>query len=155
MQRRQELPDEQSNDGQKRGHSSTALTQAARDGDLAAVRQLLDAGADIDSRQQRCTALHLAVIYGRVEVALELIKRGADIQALDVLHHDPLMICATSTGISDNDAARVARVLLEHGADPQAPRGDPELAQHTPLYMAKNRKKTRLAKILRKYGATD
>ncbi len=41
-------------------------------------RVLLDAGCDIDARDADRTALFVAVDYGSMEVAEELVKRGAD-----------------------------------------------------------------------------
>jgi hypothetical protein len=148
---RKDLQVEQIDDGEKLPKSRMALAKAAREGDLATVRRLLSAGADTEVRQQQFTPLHLAIIYGHVDVALELIAHGADIHALDPLKGDPLTSCAMSNGIEDADAARVARVLLERGVDARAARGDPA---YTPLFMANNRKKNMLAKVLREFGAT-
>jgi len=146
---------EQIDDGEKPPKSRMALAKAAREGDLATVHRLLSSGVDTEVRQQQFTPLHLAITYGHVDVALELIAHGADIHALDPLGGDPLMICAMSNGINDEDAVRVARVLLERGVDPRSPRGNPEAGpQHTPLYIARIRKKAKLAKVLREFGAT-
>lgn len=139
-------------DGRKPSQSKTALAKAARDGDLPAVRKLLDAGADPETRLQGFTALNLAVLYGSIDAALELIARGADIGAENPAGDDPLMGTALTNALGDADAARIARALLERGADPHSPRG--KGGGNTPLFMAKNRKKTALAKVLREYGAT-
>jgi hypothetical protein len=152
---REDLLIEQIDDGQKIPKSRMALPKAAREGDLATVRRLLSTGADLEVRQQQFTSLHLAITYGHVDVALELIARGADIKALDPLGEDPLMICAMSNGIDDADAAQIAHVLLERGVDACSPRGDAEVGpQYTPLEIAINRKKSKLAKVLRQFGAT-
>ncbi len=146
-----DLQMEQIDDGGKPSKSKTALAKAARDGDLSAVRKLLDAGADPETRWQGFTALNFAVLYGNSDAALELIARGADIRAVDPAGHDPLMTTALSNSVGDADAALIARALLEGGADPHTPRG--RGGGNTPLYMAKNRKKSALAKVLREYGA--
>ncbi len=146
-----ELRMKQIDDGRKPSKSKTALAKAARDGDLEVVRKLLDAGADPEIRLQGFTALNFAVMYGNADAALELIARGADIRAVDPAGHDSLMTTALTNALGDADAARIARALLDRGADPHAPRGRGD--GNTPLYMAKNRKKTALAKVLREYGA--
>ena len=71
--------------------SSQALLSAAGQGDVAAVRRLLDNGAkataaDYDKR----TALHLACSEGLQEVAEILIGRGADVNAEDRWGGTPL-----------------------------------------------------------------
>lgn len=148
---------EQVDGGKKRGKPKTGLAKAAREGDMAALRQHLDAGADLEARMQGYTSLHLAVLYGRAEVALELISRGADVNARDSQGEDPLMLSALSNSITDVDAARVARALLERGASVYGPKGseaNPKCGEYTPLYMAKNRKKTKLASVLKEFGAS-
>ena len=147
-----DLQMEQIDDALKPSKSKTALAKAARDGDLPTVRKLLDAGADPEMRLQGFTALNFAVLNGNADVALELIARGADIRAEDPVGSDPLMATALTNALGDADAARIARALLERGADPHAPRG--KGGGNTPLYMAKHRKKTALAKVLREYGVT-
>src|SRR5262249_4920293 len=73
----EDLRVEQVDDGEKPSRPTTGLAKAARDGDMAALRKHLDAGADLEARLQGYTPLHLAVLYGRAEAAIELIGRGA------------------------------------------------------------------------------
>jgi hypothetical protein len=153
-----ELAVEQIDDGKAVRRPKTAVVAAARDGDLAKLRKLLDAGADIETKLQGFTPLHMAVLGGYAEASLELIRRGADINARDAMGEDPLMLTALSNRITDADAARIAEALLERGADVYGPRGrdaNPRFGQYTPLYMAKNRKKSKLAAVLRRFGATE
>ena len=77
-----------------------------------------------------------------------LIERGADIHHIGPLDEDALMATALSNSITDDDAAEIARLLLEKGVDPKGERGD-----YTPLFMAENREKAKLAAVLREFGA--
>ena len=58
----------------------TALHYAARDGQADAARLLLDAGADINqvTTGDHTSPLLIAVINGNYDLAMELLKRGAD-----------------------------------------------------------------------------
>ena len=144
---------EQIDDGTMPAPPKTALATAAREGDVTTLRRLLDAGADTETRLQSYTPLHLAIIYGRTEAALELIRRGADIHARDPQDKDPLLLCALSNGITDVEAARVARALLEGGVSVHGPHGPHSNPENTPLFLANLRKKSDLAAILNEFGA--
>jgi hypothetical protein len=101
-----------------RAHAAPApgraqLLQAAGRGDLAGVRQALEAGVPVDAREPSGpTALVIAMSRGHAEVARLLIDRGADVSAATALHFSALMF-ATARG----DAALV-RTMLARGADP-------------------------------------
>jgi uncharacterized protein len=62
------------------------------------------------------TALHLAAFFGHREIAAELLRRGADV---DAVARNPMGVqpihSAAARGHTD-----VVRLLLEHGADPSA-----------------------------------
>ena len=97
--------------------SSVAI--AAREGDLIGLRTAI--GADplqIDSTLQGYTALHLAILYGNVDIAEYLLDRGANPNSLDPQGQTPLELCALSNSLSDEDSTRLARCLIHNGADP-------------------------------------
>lgn len=124
------------------------VAKAAREGDTTTLRALLDSGANLETRQQGHTPLHLAILYGHVEAALELIARGADVKAVDPEGHQPLMLAALGNSIKDEDAARVAEALLEKRV---SIRGGAKA--ESPLWFARNRGKKRLEAVLLKHGA--
>jgi uncharacterized protein len=65
---------------------NTAIMDAAAEGDVAVVRNLIHAGADLDVRSKNNqTALILAVGRGLVDVAEALIEGGADVTPTDSL----------------------------------------------------------------------
>lgn len=101
------------------------LVDAARAGDLGAVRRLLTLGLDVNARdRQGCTALVRAAGGGHQAVLGELLVHGAAVDA------------CTTTGISALGAALMAGhagivdLLLEHGA-----RVDLRLANQTTALM--------------------
>jgi len=60
--------------------TKTDLFEAARNGDLAAVRECLEAGCDINAQDSNnWTALHNAACYDHLEVARYLVEQGAPI----------------------------------------------------------------------------
>ena len=67
------------------------LLVAAKAGDLAAVRQILERGADVNARDvNKETPLHDAAARGKTEVAALLIEKGAKVNARDVNQETPL-----------------------------------------------------------------
>ncbi|CAN0543210.1 unnamed protein product, partial [Ectocarpus sp. 8 AP-2014] len=64
------------------GGGKTALMLAAREGHAHVARELLNHGADINKRSDKCegkTALHFAAECGQNEVVVVLVMRGADV----------------------------------------------------------------------------
>ncbi|MGO4556773.1 ankyrin repeat domain-containing protein, partial [Stenotrophomonas sp. 2YAF22] len=69
-----------------RGDADAQLRDAASRGDVEAVREALDAGADLEARDgQGRTALLLATHGNNVDAARELIEAGADVNAKDAM----------------------------------------------------------------------
>jgi tetratricopeptide (TPR) repeat protein len=71
-----------------------ALLYASWKGHLAAVRWLVDHGAEFDRDGKEWSALHYAAFAGHEAVVGYLLERGADINALSVNGSTPLMMAA-------------------------------------------------------------
>ena len=106
-----------------------ALLDAARRGDVAAVRSLLKEGADPNAAQgDGLTALHLAAEVGQVEIAKVLLGAGAKVEAQTRIGgYTPLHLA------SQRGYASVVLALIEAGADP---RGVTTTSGVTPLHLA-------------------
>jgi hypothetical protein len=125
------------------------LPKAAKSGDLKAIREALAVGEDINALSiQRFTPLSLAIRYQHVEAAILLVNQGADVD-LRCWEHTPLMDCALTRDLSDEDASKIACALLERGANVNAPSGTDDNA----LSYAENRDKKQLQALLVKWGA--
>lgn len=111
----------------------TPLMYAARENALAAGRALVTAGADLDLVDpDGATALVIAIINAHYEFAELLLKAGADPNVVDEAGMGPLYAAVdmhrlavghgrgNPTPIGLLDSVDIARLLLEHGADPNA-----------------------------------
>ena len=104
-----------------------ALVEAARAGDRAAVRALLEKGVDVNvAAADGTTALHWASHADDLELADLLIRAGARVNAANDLGATPLW----TAGL--NASAAMVRRLLDAGANPNAAL----LAGETPLMVA-------------------
>src|SRR6266550_4442148 len=123
--------------------------EAASLGQAERLRELL--AADPALAQARSdddfTALHYAAFFDGPETALLLVEHDADVNAFadNELGVHPLNSAAAA------GQREVAAILLEHGADPNAPtrRG------FTPLDAAQANGDEKLAELLRSHGARD
>ena len=72
------------------------LLDAVRSGDVANVKKLFKAGADVNARDNyRNTALMRAAGNGSIEIAKALIEAGADVDAEnDIIEYTVLMFAA-------------------------------------------------------------
>ena len=122
----------------------TPLHMAARYGNTGAAKALLDAGADIDSRDEGQTPLHLAAGWGTAEAVNALLKGGAYIEAQSERGWTPLHNAArfgtpeTVNALLDADASFYAQTDIGE----------------TPLYLAERYSATGAANVLRAAGAT-
>ena len=95
---------------------SSPMTEAAKNGNINLIQQLLDEGYDINAVQgDGMTALHWAAENNNTKLASILIKNGADITAgTRIGQYKPLHIAARkgNTNIID--------ILLESGSDPNS-----------------------------------
>ena len=93
---------------------STPLLFAARSGDVATARALVEAGADVDDTAAAGTsALVIAAHSGQGPVGIYLLEQGADPNTADAGY--TALHAAILRGQVD-----LAAALLDHGADPNA-----------------------------------
>ena len=93
---------------------NTALMFASRVGDLASVRHLVSAGADVNDRDAwGMSATAVAAFGGHAAVVETLLTHGADPNAFDA------GVAPLHNAVMRNDT-RMARALLERGADANA-----------------------------------
>ena len=120
------------------------LLRAAADGNVFKVRDLLDEGANINTRMANGSTPLLGALYYRYPQTAELlISRGADVNARTVQGVTPLHQAAWS------DMPETCRLLLARGADPNARTN----IGVTPLMWAASRGNADVARVLIEGGA--
>jgi ankyrin repeat protein len=112
------------------GGGLTALTFAAREGDLESARKLLDAGADINqATEYGWTPLLTAVNNRNYKLALLLVERGADVNRANKGGWTPLYLAVDNRNIEggdypvpkpDVDHLDLIKGLMAKGANPNA-----------------------------------
>jgi ankyrin repeat protein len=124
----------------------TPLMYAARQGSLDAARALVDAGASLNlTDPDGTTALIIAIINGHYDTAAMLAEKGADPNLTDAAGMGALYATVDMNTLgevfgrperppSDKlSAVDLMKVLLAHGADPNATLKSPTLQRaHTP-----------------------
>ncbi len=94
----------------------SSIHLAARAGDLAKVRTLIEDGADVNAKDKASqTPLFWAVLADNNDVAKFLIAKGADVNAKDALGRTPLNFLVYSRGKRD-----MVELLISKGADVNA-----------------------------------
>lgn len=141
---------------------ATPLHDAAKAGDVAAITAALDSGADIEVNEGGGTPLYFAVKRGHLEAAKLLIERGADVSVGSNYTGDLLMIASIKVRVdlmtlllahganpnstfNGESVLHVAvelgclacvRLLVEAGADVNAPTYDTHSSSRTPIHIA-------------------
>ena len=95
---------------------------AARKGDLTALQQHIDAGIDIEVRDEdKSTPLHHAAYFGQLETVKWLVEKGAGMNARNNDGNTPLDAARMESDEFDSDARRAKREVGEYldsiGAD--------------------------------------
>jgi ankyrin repeat protein len=122
----------------------TSLMYAARQNAVEGGRALIEGGADLDAVDpDGATALAIAIINGNYDVAAVLLEAGADPNIVDTAAAmGPLYAAADMHRLAvghgrpnprphaELDAVDIVRLLLEHGADPNAALDGPIMQRH-------------------------
>ena len=116
------------------------MLEFAKTGNVAGIRTLLAAGADVDAADASgFTPLHLAAVEGHADVATALLAAGAYIEAETEHGFTPLHYAAFRGQVD------VVTALLAAGAYPEA---EAE-GGVTPLHLARTNKHYKIANILK------
>ena len=92
----------------------TELMNASKDGNLAAVKAVMERGAQVDELSNKGKrALMFAASEGHLAVAQWLIEQGADVNVADNYGTTALIVAATA------GHHEVVKLLLDHGANVQ------------------------------------
>ncbi|KAF7267204.1 hypothetical protein GWI33_019537 [Rhynchophorus ferrugineus] len=132
----------------KQTDPNTAFLRAARAGQLDKIQEYLDSGTvrDINtSNANGLNALHLAAKDGHVDIAKELLKRGAIVDAATKKGNTALHIASLA------GQEEVVKLLVQHDAslNVQSQNG------FTPLYMAAQENHDVVVKYLLSKGANQ
>jgi ankyrin repeat protein len=121
----------------------TPLMYSARDGAIDAARALADAKADLNlADPDGTTALMLAIINAHFDTAAALIDKGADpnvtdstgtgalYAAVDMHTLGPMLSRPSPKLVDTLDAADIVKLLIAHGANPNARLKRPIIGRH-------------------------
>jgi hypothetical protein len=91
---------------------------AARKGDAAAVKKLLDEGVDVNTKfRYGATALFYACDHGHVEVVKVLLDKGADLTVKDTFYgFTPLALATGPAQKKKPEHTEIAKLLIAKGA---------------------------------------
>src|SRR6516225_8469778 len=94
------------------------LQDAARKGDAATVKKLLDEGVDVNTKfRYNATALFFACDAGNVDVVKVLLDHGADMNIKDTFYgFTPLMLAISPARKKTAAHTEIAKLLIAKGA---------------------------------------
>lgn len=125
------------------------LFEACKNGDVAAVKHLTAAGADVNAVDERGnTPLHRAIFEGYRKTVTALIVDRADVNAVNQAGNTPLHLAAADAPACFG-YPKIVKLLFEAGAYVQPVNEN----GHTPLAVATIYTNTKVANLLKKHGA--
>eukprot|EP01119_Soliformovum_irregulare_P008729 TRINITY_DN21834_c0_g1_i1.p1 TRINITY_DN21834_c0_g1~~TRINITY_DN21834_c0_g1_i1.p1 ORF type:complete len:473 (+),score=99.33 TRINITY_DN21834_c0_g1_i1:168-1586(+) len=91
---------------------STLLHQVVIDNDLQRARQLISDGVNVNAKtESRQNSLHLAVIYGHIDLIEPLLQAGANPNSLDFNGRTPLSLCICRCPKSETHIATLQKII--------------------------------------------
>ena len=125
-----------------------SIHQAAKGGNIEAVKQHLNDGADVELKCVNCggTVLGHAAFGGHKEIAELLIAKGADVNAKDSARWTPLLHAA------DEGHKEVAELLIAKGADVNAKMLDGRTPLDWAVFFRNEFRTQETIDLLRKHG---
>ena len=97
----------------------TPLSQAAKDGDVSKIRQLLNQGVDVNDRggdKYPVSAIHWAAYSGSIEAVNLLLESGVNVNTRDYCDQSPLI---WATNRNNSHKSEMISLLISKGADPE------------------------------------
>ena len=139
--------------GEKPLHQVSYGKYRSQEDGVHVAQLLLERGADVNTRRKdQWTPLHLASYFGNVVIVRLLLDRGADLEAAEgKMGEKPFHQVSYGKYRSQEDGIRVARLLLEHGADVNTRRKD----HWTPLHHASYFGNVEIVRLLLEHGANS
>ena len=127
--------------------------EAAAVGRVDRLRTLLDEDATLANAwaEDGFQPLGLASFFGHADAARLLVERGAEVNSAS---RNDLKVMPLHSAVAEKDPEiryEIAKLLLEHGADPNARQQD----DFTPLMAADQQGDDRLRALLVEHGATE
>ena len=138
--------------GEKPLHKVSGGEYRSQEDGVRVTQLLLERGADVNTRRNdQQTPLHAASYFGNVEIVRLLLDQGADPEATAKgdMGSKPLHQVSYGKYRSPVDGVRVARLLLEHGADVNTRRN----GRWTPLHIASWSGKLEIVQVLIDHSA--
>jgi ankyrin repeat protein len=131
-------------DDDGKDEAKNSLHAAAEEGNIDALKSLLERGVDINARgASNQTPLHVAVVEGNVDVVRLLVERGAEVESRNNFGRTPLH------GSSRFGHLEVSRLLLNHGANVNA-----RMEKYwTPMHLSAGNGHLEMVKLLLERGA--
>ena len=127
--------------------------EAAAVGNAERLRELLDEDPRLANAwaEDGFQPLGLASFFGHVEAARLLVERGAEVNSAS-RNEMKVMPLHSAAATGDPEARyEISKLLLEHGADPNARQQD----DFTPLMAAEQQGDERLRELLAEHGASQ